>query len=352
MKAMICEMCGGNDIIKDEGLYVCQSCGAKYSPNDAKNLLKDIKVTINNSERIESLYASARSAAKSGNDNVAQKLYNELLMEDPSNWEPIFYTSYYEVANCRVIDMISRTNSFSNSLDDVVLRIFTSVEKNSQIAIVAEVTFRVNIIVEQIANASINLYNNSSITGLNETSRELSNRIVSAANVAFHLGDLISRFREAYKDFHPLIVTAYTAGINTLNRVTVITDERIRLLIRNYLPKIEKYEPSFKTSETYKLANSKIRGACYIATAVYKSYDCPEVWTLRRYRDYYLARTCFGRAFIKFYYLISPLLVRKYGNKAWFQKTWRRFLDDKVRNLQKKGVANTPYVDIDLLRYK
>ena len=46
MKQIVCEMCGGNDIIKDEGLYVCQSCGAKYSPNDAKNLLKDIKVTI------------------------------------------------------------------------------------------------------------------------------------------------------------------------------------------------------------------------------------------------------------------------------------------------------------------
>ena len=27
-------------------------------------------------------------------------------------------------------------------------------------------------------------------------------------------------------------------------------------------------------------------GACYVATAVYGSYDCPEVWTLRRFRDY------------------------------------------------------------------
>ena len=32
-------------------------------------------------------------------------------------------------------------------------------------------------------------------------------------------------------------------------------------------------------------------GGCYVATAVYGSYDCPEVWTLRRYRDYTLAAT-------------------------------------------------------------
>jgi len=30
---------------------------------------------------------------------------------------------------------------------------------------------------------------------------------------------------------------------------------------------------------------------CYIATSVYGSYDCPQVWTLRRYRDYNLSNT-------------------------------------------------------------
>ena len=27
------------------------------------------------------------------------------------------------------------------------------------------------------------------------------------------------------------------------------------------------------------------KGGCYVATAVYGSYDCPQVWTLRRVRD-------------------------------------------------------------------
>ena len=33
-------------------------------------------------------------------------------------------------------------------------------------------------------------------------------------------------------------------------------------------------------------------GGCYVATAVYGSYDCPQVWTLRRYRDDILAKNC------------------------------------------------------------
>lgn len=40
-------------------------------------------------------------------------------------------------------------------------------------------------------------------------------------------------------------------------------------------------------------------GGCYIATAVYGSYDCPEVWTLRRFRDNFLAENWLGRMFIR-----------------------------------------------------
>ena len=42
-------------------------------------------------------------------------------------------------------------------------------------------------------------------------------------------------------------------------------------------------------------------GGCYIATAVYGSYDCPQVWTLRRFRDFKLAKSLGGRIFIKLY---------------------------------------------------
>lgn len=84
-------------------------------------------------------------------------------------------------------------------------------------------------------------------------------------------------------------------------------------------------------------------GGCYVATAVYGSYDCPEVWTLRRYRDYELAETWHGRLFIKAYYAISPTIVKWFGDTAWFKKMWKGKLDRMVSNLQQKGFENTPY---------
>lgn len=92
-------------------------------------------------------------------------------------------------------------------------------------------------------------------------------------------------------------------------------------------------------------SNNQNSGGCYVATAVYGSYDCPQVWTLRRYRDYTLAETWYGRAFIRTYYAISPTLVKWFGHTNWFKKMWKGKLDRMVYDLNAKGVQDTPYQD-------
>lgn len=89
-------------------------------------------------------------------------------------------------------------------------------------------------------------------------------------------------------------------------------------------------------------------GGCYIATCVYGSYDCPSVWVLRRFRDYTLAETMAGRAFIQCYYKISPWLVAHFGQKKWFRCIWLRFLNRLVRQLKEKGVSDQRYTDRNL----
>ncbi len=86
-------------------------------------------------------------------------------------------------------------------------------------------------------------------------------------------------------------------------------------------------------------------GGCYIATAVYGSYDCPQVWTLRRFRDMTLAESWYGRLFIRTYYALSPHLVKWFGDKPWFQRLWKTRLDTFVGKLQQKGFDDTPYQD-------
>lgn len=91
--------------------------------------------------------------------------------------------------------------------------------------------------------------------------------------------------------------------------------------------------------------NSSKSGGCYVATCVYGSYDCPEVWTLRRYRDDVLATTWSGKSFIKLYYAVSPMLVEWFGDTRWFQTICKSKLDKMIERLQANGVQDTHYED-------
>lgn len=92
-------------------------------------------------------------------------------------------------------------------------------------------------------------------------------------------------------------------------------------------------------------ARRAAKDGCYVATAVYGSYDCPQVWTLRRYRDNTLAQTWYGRTFIRVYYAVSPTLVKWFGKTECFKNICRPILDNMVENLNKDGVECTPYND-------
>ena len=95
-----------------------------------------------------------------------------------------------------------------------------------------------------------------------------------------------------------------------------------------------------KTTSTKQSQNG-----CYVATCVYGSYDCPQVWILRRYRDFYLKNHWWGRLFIRIYYFISPKIIRLFGKNNIFKKFWRKQLDKKVDKLKVKGYLSTNYYD-------
>ncbi len=92
-------------------------------------------------------------------------------------------------------------------------------------------------------------------------------------------------------------------------------------------------------------ATVKTKKGCYVATCVYGSYDCPEVWTLRRFRDNYLDKHIFGKIFIKTYYKISPKLVRIFGKNKLFVSINKKILDKIVLKLKAKGYKDTSYYD-------
>lgn len=115
-----------------------------------------------------------------------------------------------------------------------------------------------------------------------------------------------------------------------------ITDEEIKRLTENIID---------STSSGQAGSSNNNSGGCYVATCVYGSYDCPEVWSLRRFRDNILAENAFGRLFIKLYYAVSPTAVRLFGDYRWFHKMFKALLDSLVEKLINNGIENTPYND-------
>ena len=57
MKALTCEMCGSNNLIKQDGEYVCQHCGTKYTTEEAKKLMIEVsgKVEAQNDKKLARL---------------------------------------------------------------------------------------------------------------------------------------------------------------------------------------------------------------------------------------------------------------------------------------------------------
>lgn len=111
---------------------------------------------------------------------------------------------------------------------------------------------------------------------------------------------------------------------------------------------LEYADSGYRQADSHSEVQTKYKGkssGCYIATAVYGSYDCPEVWTLRRYRDSVLDNSWYGRLFIRCYYAVSPTLVKWFGKTDWFVNFFRKPLNKWVSKLNKLGVENTPYND-------
>lgn len=131
----------------------------------------------------------------------------------------------------------------------------------------------------------------------------------------------------------------------------MITDEEISNIIKK--AENDEYKNKFSIAKdkwflirnkNNSQKNNSSKG-CYVATCVYGSYNCPPVWTLRRYRDNTLAKNPFGRLFIKIYYSISPIIVKLFGNQLWFHKLFKKPLNCLIKKLQNNGVESTPYND-------
>jgi hypothetical protein len=67
-------------------------------------------------------------------------------------------------------------------------------------------------------------------------------------------------------------------------------------------------------------------GSCFIATAAFGSSMDPNVWTLRVFRDNYLLTNPMGRAFVQFYYSVSPYIADVIAESEFLRAITRALL--------------------------
>lgn len=100
MNALKCEMCNSTDLVKQDGVFVCQSCGTKYSVEEAKKMMIDGTVEVqgtvkvDNSSFVQKSLDNARRAKQKQDWEEVEKYYNLVEQNDPKNIEAIFYSAY------------------------------------------------------------------------------------------------------------------------------------------------------------------------------------------------------------------------------------------------------------------
>ena len=330
---MFCSKCGKQN---EDGAQFCVQCGNPLVPGAVQGSTK---------EKLENLYQLARRSRDDNDSENAQKYYEMILPEDPNNWEAAFYSVYFKAMNCKIAQIRSAAISVSNCIDTVLKLIQNYVEDiAAQDAAVGEVTVRCTVIAQMLFTGAMSHYAGIDYSIRDKYQQEMINNCCAARDIDYTLGNQIESIFNGHEALHGFSVTAWKNGINFHKSLMkdFANKELNKSEIMGYADKIKKYEPDYQPPE---INTAPSNGGCYVATAVYHSYDCPQVWTLRRFRDDTLAASWYGRAFVRLYYTVSPTLVRWFGETEGFQKLWRGPLGRLVAKLQAQGVEDTPYED-------
>ena len=366
MKPLTCEMCGSTNIIKQDGVFVCQSCGTKYSVEEARKMMIEGTVAIEGIVKVDksgealNLLKLANAALDSENGEEAYSYANRALEADPNNADA--WLTKMKAVNLlctfqepKVLEVINTGNNAielsEGKLANEVYTFFLNKMINT-----------LNVYIEQLQDTEdIKEVYKANTESHFFSAPELTEQSDIIYNIILNQVDTIVKLRESVpdsvvasdSDITQLVgevaeqwVNYAQAVNNRLNVYTLYMSDETVTKYRSILNRIKQGLPEDTDDSIEEEAiNNSIKGGCYVATAVYGSYNCPEVRVLRRFRDLYLKRHIWGRVFIKIYYAISPALVRRFGDTAWFKAMWKASLDKWVTRLQEKGYGSTPYDD-------
>lgn len=176
MKQLVCEMCGSTDLIKQDGIFVCQACGTKYSVEEARKMMvqgtvdaSGSTIKVDTSGELANLYQIARRAKNENDSEQAAKYYEMILQKVPGDWETAFYSVYYRSMNCRIAEIESVSNTLANAIPGVIQLVLrnpdyprpeedSSENMDKKLEIISEISGRVLVISEALYQGAKNTY--------------------------------------------------------------------------------------------------------------------------------------------------------------------------------------------------
>ena len=97
MKKLTCEMCGSTELLKQDGVFVCQNCGTKYSLEEAKKMMiegtVDVSgstVKIDDTAKIDNYLILAENAYDANNQKETENYCNKIIEIDSKNYKAWF----------------------------------------------------------------------------------------------------------------------------------------------------------------------------------------------------------------------------------------------------------------------
>ena len=220
MQKMQCEMCGSTDIIKQDGVYVCQYCGCKYTPEEAKKLLGTVR--IDNTEKLANLYQLARRAKDENNTALAAKYYNQIVVENPDDWEAVFYSTYYTAMECKIAEIATAATTITNNFLTVFKLIAENVQEEKRSDIFAEISTRISALSQILENAAVEHYNSHmSVSGVfSESSARITAIIYMVEKFADYMVECFKSSPEVAVSIYKsaLEIKKKSGGVNNLSK--------------------------------------------------------------------------------------------------------------------------------------
>lgn len=254
MKQLTCEMCGSTNLLKQDGVFVCQDCGTKYSVEEAKKMMVEgtVEVTgtvkVDSSAKLKNLYEIARRSRDDNNTEKAAQYYDMILQEDPMSWEASFYTTYYSAMQTNIAGIRSAAIKVSNCIDTVLKLIKENVpEEKDQLSAVLEVNIRVMSIASMLYNAAESHYNETDVSIRSKYTQEYLDRVAAARDLMYNMGNQIEKIWGGNEQFGAIAATAWKDGVAKHKKFLwhLAQKESNQKVIDSYSQKIGKYDPKY-----------------------------------------------------------------------------------------------------------